>query len=370
MPQDTPAPEIIAENQYMWNTGRLPAGCSHCRRAFLVVKSDLGKPCPLCREGQLAPQPVRMRPAPPERLLPFKILQQNLAAIYDRFVEGVWIAPEDFKTEHLLARTRPLFWPMWLVDSDISGQWQMEAGFDYQVESAKETYTGGEWRSRKQIEDRIRWEPRVGSLEYHVDNVAVPALEEHNNRLGMTGHYPLDSARAFESQVLGNAPLEVPDLPPENAWPLAKPQVDKTAGQVCAQAAYAQHFRNFAIRAEYHHLNWTQFLLPLYATHYTDDDGHPQIILVNGQTGQINGPRLASRKRGLRIAGVIAAIAGAFLLMALLALALTLVFPPAGIIAGLLGLVGIPAAIGAIIPAVWPGQWNRKQNPPRIATHE
>ncbi len=370
MSQNTPVPEIISEDQTLWNTGRQPAGCSRCRRAFLVQKADLGQPCPLCRAGQLSPQPVRMRPAPPEQLLPFRVHQKNLTAIYDRFVDGVWIAPKDFNSEKLLARTRPLFWPMWLVDSDITGQWQMEAGFDYQVESAKETYTGGEWRSRKQIEDRIRWEPRVGQLEYHVDNVAAPALEEHDNRLRMTGNYPLNSATEFELQLLGDAPLEVPDLPPENAWPLAKPQVDKTAAQVCTRAAEAQHFRNFAISANYHDLNWTQLLLPLYATHYTDDDGKPQIILVNAQTGQINGPRLASRQRGLRIAGIIAAIAGIFLLLALLGLALTLVFPPAGVIAAFLGLIGVATAIGAIVPAVWPGQWNRKQNPPKIATHE
>lgn len=370
MPENIPAPKIISETQNLWGSGRQPTGCSHCRRVFLTLEKQVGEDCPLCRQGKLTPQPARMRPEPPERLLPFRIGRKNLPGIYSRFMEGVWIAPEDFTPETLLSRTTPLFWPMWLVDSDIHGHWQMEAGFNYQVESAKETFTGGQWRSRKQIEQKVRWEPRLGELTYHLDNIPAPALEEHDNRLSLTGGYVLEEAADFDPQRLGSALLEVPDLPPEDAWPLAKPLIDKTAGQVCARAAEADHFRNAAIKAAYHNLHWTQLLLPLYVTYYRDDDGQPQILLVNGHTGRISGPRLASRKRGLRIAGVIGAIAGFLLILALGGLLLTLIFPPAGVIAALLGLLGFALGIGAIVPAVWPAQWNRKQSQTRIATHK
>jgi hypothetical protein len=36
----------------------------------------------------------------------------------------------------------------------------------------------------------------------------------------------------------------------------------------------------------------------MYTTHYTDDEGNPQVLVVNGETGAIHGPRLASRQRG------------------------------------------------------------------------
>lgn len=370
MTEQIPQTEIIEESQCLWQTERQPAGCNQCRRGFLASPSLIGKTCPLCGMGQIKNQPVRMRSIEPEKLLPFSVDKAQLMTIYSNFVSGVWIKPDDFNAENLLQRTKPIFWPLWLVDSDIIGHWQMEAGFDYKVESSKEVYDSGQWRSIKKIEPRIRWEPRLGEIESHVDNVAVPALEEHQNRQQMTGVYPTDKSQNFDPKFLGGAILEVPDLPPDTAWPLAKPIVDRSAGEICQKAAGAQHNRNFALKAQYRNLNWTQYYLPMYTTTYQDDDGQPQILVVNGQTGKIEGPRLASRKRGLKIAGIIAAVAGGFFLLAILGMLLSMLVPGAAAVAALLGFLGLGTGLAAIVPAVWPGQWNRKQDGPRIAKRD
>ena len=358
---------VFDENQTLWTEDQQAAGCPQCGRVYIVESDQLGQSCPLCRKGTLEPQPVRMRAAEPERILPFRINKEGLTTVYTNAVSRVWIKPEDLTTESLLRHTRPVFWPLWLVDSDVQGHWQMEAGFDYQVESSKEYYNSGQWQSRKQIEGRVRWEPRLGKVNTHVDNVSTQALEEYANRVKMTGGYPLDQSRPYSPSLENHAPLEVPDFPPEDAWPLAQPSVDKAVGEICLKAAGAQHFRNFSIKAEYTNLNWTQFLLPLYATYYTDDEGNPQILIVNGVTGALQGPLLASTKRGAHIAGIIAAVAGGLIVLALLGFLLTFVFPPASIVAGILGVLGVLTGIGAIFPAVQPGQWNNNQTGPRIA---
>lgn len=357
----TPQANIIDESQSLWESDRRPAGCTQCHRVFLVQEAMVNRTCPLCRSGVLDAQPARMRPAAPELMLPFKLGRKSLSRIYEQFVSGVWIKPEDFRPETLLSRTVPVFWPLWLVDSDVGGHWQMEAGFDYQVESYKESYSGGQWQSRKQLEPRVRWETRLGLIDTHVENVSVPALEEHDNRQAMTGRYQRDQAQPFNPDQLGKAVLEVPDLPPEDAWPLATPQIEREAAQICKQAADAQHIRNFHLKADYKNLNWTEFFLPMYTSFYTDDEGQPQIVVINGESGEIRGPRMASRKRGLRIAGIMAVIAAVFLVLALFGALITLVMPPIGLIAMLFGVIGLGLGIAAIIPAVWPGQWNRKQ---------
>ena len=359
--------KIIEEGQTVWATDRKPSGCSHCHRTFLIDDAQMNSLCPLCCEGRLESQPLRLRPSQPERILPFKIHVQNLQVIFSEFISGVWFKPGDFTVENLMNRTRAVFWPLWLVDSDIKGHWQMEAGFDYQVESSKEYYQDGQWQSRTVLEDRINWEPRLGELETHIDNVAVPALEEHKNRLQMSGGYSLDQASSFDPHLLNSAFLEAPDLPPDDAWPLAKPQIDHRLAQICTKASGAQHSQNFAIKGDYHNLNWTQFLLPMYVTFYTDDDGEPQVLVVNGETGDIKGPRLSSQKRGLRIAAIIGGAAGLMLVLALLGFLLTVIFPPAGIIAAFLALTGFGTGLGALFPAIWPAQWNRKHQTPRIA---
>lgn len=357
---------IIPENQTVWDSGRQPSGCPNCDRVFLVREQQLGIPCPLCHRALLEAQPARMRIGEPELMVPFRIDQTALDTIYQDVAASVWIKLENFEAETLLKRTIPVFWPIWLVDCDLNGYWQMEAGFDYQVESSKDYYANGQWQSRKQIEGRIRWEPRLGKIESHVDNISTPALDEHQNRTLMTEITPLDQSCAFDPSLLGSAILEVPDLPPEEAWTMAQPRVDEAADRICTEAAGAQHSRNFSITAEYQNLNWTQFLLPMYITYYEDDEGQPQFLVVNGSTGAVQGPRLASRKRGAQIAGTIAAVAGGLFILALLGLLLTMVFPPAGVFAAIMAFLGLGTGIGAIFPAVWPNQWNRKQTGPRL----
>lgn len=367
MTDQMPSEEIIAEDQTLWHTDRQPAGCSHCQRVFLVPPDYRGAACPLCRRGTLEAQPAYIRRADPERVLPFRIPKQDLLSIYEQFASDVWIKPEEFNPETLLKNTRAVFWPLWLVDSDVNGHWQMEAGFDYQVESTKEVYTGGGWQSRKQIETRVRWELRAGKIDTRVDNVVTPALEEHENRRKMTGAYHHERGLNFDSTLLGAAFLELPDIAHEAAWPLARPDFDKTLARICQKASDAQHFREFNLKARFDNQNWTEYFLPLYATHYADDEGQPQVIIVNGETGAIQGPRLASRQRGNQIAGIIGAVAGALFLLALIGLLLTMVFPIAALIAGLVGILGLLAGILAIIVAIWPGQWNRNQTGPYIA---
>ena len=307
--------------------------CSNCRRTFLTLPDLSGNPCPLCQLGKLGLSDQSTISVMPEASLSFKVGKSHLGSIFTNFINGVWIKPEDFKAENLISRSVPLFWPLWLVDADTHGDWKMEAGFNYQVESAKEAYVNGQWQSLKEVKTRIRWEPRLGEFSTHIDNVSVPALTDHQNRKGITGGYPFDQSKKFEEKMIDKAILEVPDIPKEKAWMEAKPKFDERVEKICQEAAGAQHSKEFELNAEYDNLNWSQFYLPLYATHYKDDNGEPQIVIVNGQTGQINGPRLASPKRGLKIAGIIGIVAGVFFILGLLALLISLAIKDARIVA-------------------------------------
>lgn len=344
-----------------------PYRCTYCQRCFFAPSKFKEIACPLCQKGVLQGNEESSYEVKPEKILPFKLTKTHLQSIYNNFVSGVWIKPEDFRPENLLSRTIPLYWPLWLVDSEVNGQWEMEAGFDYQVESSKEAFVNGQWRSSKEIKERIRWEPRLGELKTQVNNVSVPALKEHQNRLAMTGDYSENLSEGFNPNQSRNALLEIPDISTREAWSAARPLVDNTVEKICQTACAAQHSRQFKLQAAYKNPNWTQFYLPMFATYYRGDDGQPQILIINGQTGQIKGPRLASPKRGLKIAGIIAIVAGVFFALALLALLISLSVSEARFVAVFLGIIGLGIGFIALIPAVWPHFWNNGQKGPRIA---
>ena len=369
MPEVTlPASEILESQQPVWGSNLQPAGCPHCTQVFLVEPVRLGAVCPACGLGRLQAQAARLRPEPPELVIPFSPDSQNLAALYQRFVNDVWLRPDDFNTQSLLRRATPVYWPTWLVDSQIEGSWQAELGYDYQVESSQNSYTGGQWRSQKVVETRIRWEPRLGQLERHFDNIAAPALSEHNRLSRLIGEYRPQDAQAYQPDQLAGTVVRVPDLPPESAWPMAQSQLDLQAGDLCRQAGLGQHIRNFKLNADYDELNWTQLLLPLHVSYYTDDQGQPQFVYINPQSGVIGGLRLASQRKGWRWAGISLGLALVALVIGLLSFAASPLLPPLSLLGFLASAAALALFIFAIVPAVWPWQWNRRQQAGKIVT--
>ncbi len=359
-----PSTEVIESTQSVWGADLQPAGCQVCGQAHLVDAARLGAACPSCGRGQLEPQPTCLRPEPPELALPFRLKPADLVPMLERFMKPVWLRPQDFTVTNLLQRATPVYLPMWLVDGEVTGDWQAETGFDYQVQSSQESFNDGGWRTRPVVETRVRWEPRLGTVARHYDNLAVPALSDHTRLMQRAGQFRMEAAVRFEPGLLhspGQAAVRVPEQPPESAWPQAKDAFDRSASVDCLRAAGAQHVRRFAIHAQYQGLHWTQLLLPVYHTFYADDAGAVHMITINGQSGMVAGPRLASQRKGWQLAGISAVLAALLFLLGLACLVLAALLPPAAVLGILMLIVAFAVGVFAIIPAAWPWQWNSRQ---------
>ncbi|RPI28031.1 MAG: TFIIB-type zinc ribbon-containing protein, partial [Chloroflexota bacterium] len=297
LPSISPVTEVNTVKD-LWGVAFQPAGCPACKQVFLIDPARLGLVCPACGQSKLEAQPALLRCETPELLAPFRVQRAAMAAALNAFVKDVWLRPVDFSPESLMQRLTPVYWPMWLVDSDVHGDWQGEAGYDYQVKSSRESYRSGQWQSDEVVETRVRWEPRLGQLRRHYDNISVPALSEHDALIRETGSYALDQAAAYKPDLVGQAALRVPDLQPTAAWPQAQSRLNRAASEDCARASGAQHTRNFTIQAQYEGLHWSQLMLPLYVSYYTDDQGQRRLVYINGQSGKVGGLRLASQRNG------------------------------------------------------------------------
>jgi len=358
---DLPTTSIVDSLEEIWGLPYQPAGCPQCKQVYLVEASRIGSICPNCVRGKLEPQPALLRLEPPERLIPFKISREELRAILKNYTAGVWIRPDDLNPEALLNRLMPVLWPGWLVDGLVVGYWSAEMGYDYQVKSSEEIYRTGQWQTKEMVETRIRWETRAGQIVRRYDNIGVPGMEEHQRLMEIVGGFHMDQIDPYQPNQIGQASLRVPDLPPESAWPAAKANLDRAAGEECTQAAGAQHVRNFNLRAEYDSVNWTQLLLPVYITYYADDQGQAHPIYINGQTGVIGGKRLASQRKGWIWAGASLAIAILLFVLGLLSFAATPALAPLGVLGVLLVLLGLGMGVFSIVAVIWPWHWNRGQ---------
>ena len=362
-PNNLPPTEIHPAGADLWGLSYQPLGCRACGQAFLAPADWEAKLCPHCLEGQLAPQPARLRSEPPELLLPFQRGPDNLRPALEKFTSGVWLASDDFSPAVLQQRLVPIFWPIWLVDGQVSGSWQAEVGFDYQVKSSQEFYASGGWRSREVIETRIRWEPRLGGLTRTYNNLTAPAISDQDRLLAQTGPSPYDQAVPYSAETLRGAALRIPDQAPEEAWPQAQSAFERSAAAECQQAASGQHLRGFKLQPAYAGVNWTQLLVPMYVSYYMDDHGKRVAVMINGTTGKISGRRLASPRKGLRWAGVSLLLAVALFVLALAVYALGRgALPQLTVVSPVLWLLGFLAAGFAAVPAAWPHIWNRRKS--------
>ena len=360
---NAPDIQILDSLSGLWGLPLQPAGCPVCKQVYLLHPGQENLTCPICGQAVLQPQPAWLRPASPELVVPFHPgLTQQIPAILENFVKDIWLKPDDFNAPSLQQHLRPLFGTQWLVDSQVTGSWQAEEGYDYQVKSSQDSYKSGAWYSREVVETRIRWEPRIGQINRLFQNILVPAFSRQEQLQATVGGFDTRSSGAYASASVGQVPIHAPDLQPDEVWQVARSAFNQAAAVDIQAACQAQHCRNVSLAADYESLNWTQLLLPLYYTHYHDDDGKVHPIFINGQTGQIGGVRLASQRKGWQWAGILAGTALAALVIALLFFMGGALFPPAIALGVVFVIAAIILGISAIFPAVSPWQWNRSQN--------
>ncbi len=337
-------------------TSRRSLHCVACGWSFVGDANGAAPgPCPHCWRAELSPA-ADTSALPVEKLVPFALSQAQIDAAITSFAKGIPHPPTDLEASTLRKRKRAMALPVYLVDADVKATWQAQAGFDYQVVSHREQNAGAGWQTEQIEETRVRWEPRVGRLERSFQNLHAPALEEHDELMQRLSHY--DTSKAVDAQPRGADAatlMRLPDRPTTDAWHEATASLHTAAADECRKAAGAQHIREFHWQPTCDNPNWTLLHLPVWGTHYTDDDGKPQPVLINGQTGHLWGQRRGSMKRARGFAFTLLAIGALVfalaIVIALVALALPLLMPVAGTVA----VVGLAIAAGSAVPVgrVW-----------------
>ncbi len=326
--------------------------CAHCHSAHLAPTDVTLTTCPACLQDGLSAQPERLRREPPELVVPFAVSEESTAGFLTEWSRGIRFRPDDLAPELLLRRIRRYYLPLWLVDGDVEATWQAEMGYDYQAASFREQYVGGQWVSQEVTETRVRWESRVGRLKRHYDNVAVPAMEDHDRWMLRLEGYDYRARKEYSARAMAGSVVRIPDHAPDAAWPDAEGAFDRAAALECQAASEAHHIRNWSMRAGYSNLNWTQMLAPAFVTYYREGEKvYP--IWINGQSGHVSGTKRMSQRKASVTSLIIGAVAILlFFVGALIALVGAVLVAPLAIGAVLIG-VSLLLGLIAPIPAMW-----------------
>lgn len=351
-----------------WGIEHTLSVCSRCDAVFLVSQGSPGigaRICPACVQGELnslpSDHPALREEYTPELAIPFSISEAGLSSALERFCRSAPYPPEDLSPAKLAGRMYRVFLPVWLVDFKTSAEWQVEAGFDYQVVSHQDQYTGSSWQSRRIAKDRVRWEPRIGRLNRSYTNIPGPAIDAQASLHAFIGTFDSIKAHPYSPDLIEFAWIRLPNRSRTDAWPEIAARAHDIAAEEVRLAARADHQRRFTWRPEFSGQAWTLLLQPLLSTYYTDDEGRRRPVWINGQTGRIGGEVRASMGRALRVSA--AFLAAAVLLFAIgliLALAASLA-PPLLAVAVIAWSAAVVCAFLTVIPAARTWIFNRSR---------
>lgn len=367
-----PVAAAIKLSDLGWGEQVLYVMCNRCDRSFLVPSDLNSRECPYCRNGNLDLYEgqdfsnLQCHIRPPEMQIPFNYPIEKLFEGLQTFAKEVPYAPEDLTAENLRNRLRMVYIPMWLVDGQVSATWQADCGFHYQAKSHEENFNSGRWNTRDVIETRTRWEPRLGKLTRTYQNMAAPGLNDHRKLMERLGGYNYSqSVRTDWKALISNKPqpapvVLVPERDKEDAWPDTLPRFQEEATSETRQAAAADQIRDFRWKPTFTDQSWTLFLLPAWSSFYLDDDNVRQVLLVNGQSGQANGPRRASMKTAKQKSLTLLIAALVVLALTVGAGLLSMMVPALLLLAGIGLVLVLILALAAIHPILTVGRVNRE----------
>ena len=362
-PEDLVIVDSLSEK---WYGELIPAFCSHCNQSFFMKPGLLHHYCPFCLENGFEIHPILTFSEKPELILPFRINHEQVEGIFKRFLENIWLKPNDLNPSNLKYRASYHYWIMWLLDSQVDGFWKAEVGFDYKIKSSVETYQNQTWDSKEEIGVKTRWESRMGEIHRMVQNINLPALAQHEILLQMIGDFDLKFATRTSEANLQEM-VVAPEVNPQKVWDQAKVLLDKAVENECARACNGQHIRGFSISAEYGSKNWSLLLLPYIASYYVNDTGEKIPVYINGQSGRIHGSRFVSTHKALSIAAIGGIISLLMIISGILALILGSVLPPLPIIGLILITFSFVIGILSILPVIWAMFHNKQEKD--IAIH-
>ena len=351
-------PEEKLTAEVDWMAGSAVANCPQCKRLFLLPTQAENSLCPLCHRAELTSQTGYVRKEAPEAIIPLRLKSADLQKILSDFLGKTPYPEADLSIEKLMSRARVAYWPLWLVDADLKGEWTATLGFDYQVKTAKESFGHQGWQSMERLRTQTNFEPRLGYLDRHYDNLTVAALRNQQKRFEQIGTYEMAESVAYQSDMLASNSLQLPEIEPQELLDVAKSRLTRLAEKDIIRAADAQHHQNVQFNGDYLNLNWTQMLMPLVSTSYQDEKGNVQTLVINGQSGKVYGRRMASMEKakkwtlGLMSIPLFFLLVGIVLILSGVWLLIGLAFP----VLLLLLLIGL-----ALIPVIRANRWNRKE---------
>ena len=222
----------------------------------------------------------------PETLLPFAIPEDRARQRLRAWLQSRWFRPNDLAREATLHRLRGRYVPAWTYDAQTDSSWTAMSGYHYWV---TESYTNAQGKRSTRRVRKTRWVPSSGTYDHFFNDwlvYATRALPAH--LLDDLGRWPLAGLVPYDPKYLAGHEAERYQVDLAGGWEQARAGIAAEIRAGCARRVPGDTHMALRVRTTYRDMTWKHLLLPLWVVAYRYR-GKTWRIVVNGQTGQVDG---------------------------------------------------------------------------------
>ncbi|NNL08569.1 MAG: DNA helicase PriA [Croceitalea sp.] len=225
----------------------------------------------------------------PGAVLPFQIDQRKSFAIFKKWVNSLWFAPNNLKKAALDPQfTKGLYLPYWTFDAQLQASYTGQRG-EYYYET--ETYRDSKGRTQTRQVQKTRWYPASGQISGFVDDTLVKASKQKAGRIPTTiARWDLKLLQPFESGFLSGFVTEKYTIPLKEGHLASKDEAKAIAERWCKQDIGGDTQIISRMNMKLSEETFKHVLLPVYVSAYRYN-GKEYNFFINGENGRISGTR-------------------------------------------------------------------------------
>ncbi len=290
--------------------------CDNCSANFKFEKNFHAGECPFCGSA-IVTQTAKSKTIKPRSLLPFQIDEDQAKKLFQRWIKGLWFAPNKVKR---FARSDSglagVYLPFWTFDSYTVTQYTGMRGVTYYVTRRVSYVQNGRTVSRLKRVPKIRWTPVRGTVSRFFDDVLVGASRSLPRQLlERLEPWDLYNLIPYDEKYLSGLKSEYYQVELDEGFDRAKQIMEGIIYQDIAYDIGGDHQRIHRQQTRHSENTFKHCLLPVWsaAFHYRNKSYR---FVVNGRTGLVQGERPYSFwKIGFAVFFTVLALIGLFLVL-------------------------------------------------------
>lgn len=289
--------------------------CDSCGSSTSLQPNITSDSCAFCGTALVIKGGTSSNSIRPSYLLPFSIDKKKGIEVFNKWINGLWWAPNDLKAIAKNDKLKGLYIPYWTYDSNAYTNYTGQQGTYYYVTESYTTTENGKSVSRTRQVQKTRWIPVSGTVNDDFDDVLVNASKSLPEKLAHELEpWDLHELKHFNEQFLTGFITEQYQIDVKTGFEKAKVQMEKVIRQTVNRHIGGDVQQITSLDTTYAQTTFKHILLPIWLSAYRYSEKVYR-FMINGRTGEVQGERPYSFwKIAGAVVGALAVIGGAIVI--------------------------------------------------------